>query len=359
MIIGVCGFAVTGSSAVSDLLAEFEDNKIIDEMEFVLPYYPDGLEDLDFHLNCQFSKYASSAVAIERFRRMVYVYLVPVCRDKKKKEKLIALTEDFLKEITQVKWRGYGAADFALNCSRFYKSGNVMLKVDNLIKKHVIKRVDKKLGKNIDIYPVHNMEFSVNPENFDEEAKRYVRQILELLGAVDGKNIVLDQPFTGNDPVKSFKFFDNPKAIVVDRDPRDVYLFVKKFLLHVARQIPTDSVQDFVEYYSRMRNNQKFHTNNPNVLHIRFEDLIYEYDKTVQEIMDFCGLKTHDCPRSIFEPSMSINNTQMYKKFPECKDDIAYIEKMLPQYLYPFEKYGEVDNTGKMFYGRSPLHNKS
>lgn len=358
MIIGVCGFNVTGSSAVSDLLAEFEDNQIIDQMEFLMPYYPDGLEDLDYHVNVQFSKYATSTVAIERFRRLIYVYLVPVCTSKEQKERLLQVTEQFLASITQVKWRGYGAADYVLNCGRFYKHGNLLLAVENYIKKYIIKPIGKKRGSNIDIYPVHDMELSIAPEDFDVKARIYIKDILKVFGAEEGKNIVLDQPFTGNDPMKSFKYFENPIAIVVDRDPRDNYLFTKKFLLHVARQIPTDSVESFVEYYRLMRDNQKFQTNDPRVLHIRFEDLIYEYDATVAKIMAFCGLKEHHHPRSIFEPNMSINNTQMFNKYPECKAEVEYIEKMLPDYLYPFEKYGNVNNVGKMFYGRSPLHNK-
>ena len=50
MIIGVCGFCSTGSSAVSDYLKEFKENQVLDMLEFTLAYIPDGLGDLEYIL---------------------------------------------------------------------------------------------------------------------------------------------------------------------------------------------------------------------------------------------------------------------------------------------------------------------
>lgn len=44
------------------------------------------------------------------------------------------------------------------------------------------------------------------------------------MGADLSKPICLDQPFSGNNPENSFKFYNNPYAIIVDNDPRDLYL---------------------------------------------------------------------------------------------------------------------------------------
>ncbi len=75
MIIGTCGFSWSGSSAVADYLAEFEENQVYNEDEFVLAFHPDGLRDLDFQLNCHCSKFLSSTVAIPRFRRVAHYLL--------------------------------------------------------------------------------------------------------------------------------------------------------------------------------------------------------------------------------------------------------------------------------------------
>ena len=70
MTLGICGFTSTGSSAVIDLLHEFDEFQVLDKIEFGISYCPDGLEDLDYHVN-KYSKYTSSVVAIERFRRLM------------------------------------------------------------------------------------------------------------------------------------------------------------------------------------------------------------------------------------------------------------------------------------------------
>jgi hypothetical protein len=151
-------------------------------------------------------------------------------------------------------------------------------------------------------------------------------------------------------------FFDNPLAIVVDRDPRDNYIFAKKFLLNKGRQIPTETVEKFVVYYRNMRKGMPYIIGSDKILNIRFEDLIYEYDESITKIMTFCGLKEHTNPRTIFAPELSINNTQVFKRYPEYRKEIEYIERELPEFLYPFEKYPEIEVTGNMFSGRSPLN---
>ena len=36
-------------------------------------------------------------------------------------------------------------------------------------------------------------------------------------------------------------------------------------------------------------------------------------------------------------------------RYPQCKKEIEYIEKMLPEYLFDFSKYPKVDYSGVMF----------
>ena len=39
------------------------------------------------------------------------------------------------------------------------------------------------------------------------------------------------------------------------------------------------------------------------------------------------------------KPDVSINNTQLWNKYPEYDKDIKIIESELSEYLYPFEDY--------------------
>jgi len=165
----------------------------------------------------------------------------------------------------------------------------------------------------------------------------------------DNHNIVLDQPFSADNPEKSFIFFDNPAAIIVDRDPRDLYLLAKEVLRSRASFIPTDNVYDFVTYYKVIRENRKKVVNTTKVLYLNFEDMIYEYKTTAEKIIAFLGLKRHEKPLEYFNPEISKNNTQLFNKYTNYKKEIEYIEKELEEWLYPFYKYPRITNFKKSF----------
>jgi hypothetical protein len=207
------------------------------------------------------------------------------------------------------------------------------------------------IRKNWSIYPATTMEFSICPKDFDELAQEYVSSILELLGADPSKKILLDQPFSGNCPQNSFKFFKDPKAIIVDRDPRDMYIFVKEFYHRkgIVYQVPTDSVEHFVDYYLHMRDKQPYLDSDERILRIQFEDMVYNYEESTRKISDFCGLSSTDRYRTVFKPQKSINNTQVFRRFKGYEKDISFIENKLPSYLFPFEKYPAISHFEEMF----------
>lgn len=350
MIIGACGFSGSGSSAVVDLLKECDNFNILNDAEFYLSYYPDGLEDLDYHLNAGFSKYSSSVVAIERFRIHMYNYVIHNERNKEKKKKIIDLTESFISSITQVKWHGYGGSDYQLYSGRRYKSKYVNMFYYKVAKR-ILPRISNRINVRLECYPVHDMEFSILPESFDEKARKFVEDLLEILGTTSNQKIVLNQPFAGNYPQKSFKFFNDPYAIVVDRDPRDVFLIAKMNYRYMGLgyQIPTDNVEDFAEYYKRLHYKQPYLEENERVLPVHFEDMIYKYNETISGILEFCRADSHQRKGEFFNPKRSINNTQLFTRFPQFEKEVRYIEETLPEYLYPFEMFGKQNLSKDIF----------
>ena len=355
MIIGVCGFASTGSSAVLDYLKEFDSVCTLDNKEFVLSYYPDGLEDLEYHLFDGASKFETSVVAIERFRRFIYCYFIRTARSDKEKQAIYEASEEFIDSIVHAKWKGYGASDYQLNCGKNYKSPFSMFTY-KLMYAHVLPRLKKISDKDFDSVLRHDMEFSMAPVNYIEAASKLVNSFIRIYGGDFSKPIALNQSFCGNNPMKSYRYFGESKSIVVDRDPRDNYLFAKKFLRGRMRQIPSDDVKTFVSYYRHLRDGQPYKNGDPSILRIQFEDMVYRYDDTVKIINDFCYLNPSDRVREYFVPADSMNNTQVFKRFPNYEDDIKFIEDNLTEYLYPFERFGDVSFRGHMFYGRSPLN---
>lgn len=352
MIIGTCGFCSTGSSAVSDFLKEFDENQVIDDIELTMVYLPDGLEDLDYHLNRNINRDDNCGIAIPRFRRFMHTYEhsvsvyngIPESEVRKK-------TETYLDSLIQLKWKSTRRSDFQLYPTWFYRNIGV-----RLIKQRLLPILNKLTGKRNLLYPYRTLDVCVHPDDFLKKTQDFVRWYLECYGADFSKNIVLDQPFIGNDPAKSFKYYGDALAIVVDRDPRDNYIFTREVLSKEGGFMPTEKVEDFVLYYKLLRDKMPYKEPDERILRLNFEEMVYDYDKATRKIRKFCNLPENPRPLSVFDPKMSINNTQLILKFPQYKKDVEYIERELPEYLFDFDKFPKPDNTGKMFMGKSPLN---
>lgn len=354
MIVGACGFGSTGSSAISDYLSEFGEDlvQVLDNIEFTWVSGVDGLIDLEYHLCHPHSVAVDSIVSIDRYLKRVeqslreYRKYANIPEDVFKKS-----ASDFINAITNVSWDWY-----------VKEPENAIKRVFDLylLRNRIIPYLEKKKGHKIKCYPMEKVRLSNCPERFEVAARLHVKELLTAMGADFSKIIVMDQPFAGNNPQACFKYFEEPYAIVSDRDPRDNYVFSKTRLLgkSFSHLMPTDSVEDFVEFYRGVRDNQPYKEKDPRVLSIHFEELVYNYDEATKTIRDFLHLPSNPNPRSIFDPYMSIANTQVFKRYPQYMKDIEYIEKEIPEYLFDFDKYGDIEIKGEMFVGRSPKKHK-
>lgn len=335
VIVGACGYGGTGSSAVKDLLKEFDVTQTLDRAEGMFAFKVDGLQDLEYHLIKQYSREISGDVAIKRFldaskyANTPFVKKLYLNPKKYKKD-----TEDFINAIVQTKYKGMGNYD--------YETGNLIKSILYLgFKKVVIKWYEKMTGKLYTAWPMRDLYVSINPSNFYLEAKKYMSSIITNAGGDLSKIIVLDQPFEGNNPEQSFPFFEDPYAIVVDRDPRDLYI-AASYQWPDGMFMPRRDVKSFVSYYKEIRENQK-NGNSDKVMRISLEKLIFEYENTKKCIMKFLDLKeeNHIYPKKFFNPQYSIKGIQLYKKIPGHEEEIQYIETELKKYLFPFEDYSE------------------
>lgn len=357
MIIGACGYAGTGSSAVSDFLKEYSSVWGFDENEFTIVHNADGLEDLKFQLFDHFTKYTSSAVAIERFRRAAYFILNCNINDKNIIKRNDILIENYINALTQVRWNGCGFIDNQLYAGLCYKNKylhRTFAKIRTKLSRYGL----VKISENKAILPVHEMNLSVHPETFDTATKEFIYGVLKNYGADFSKKILLDQPFPGNNPSRSFRFFyDDCRAIVVDRDPRDLFIYFNFVTKKHPDWLfePVSDVKKFVAYYRLLREYTSSDTGHDNILRINLADLIYKYDETRRKIELFCDLKSEDAVQSkkYFNPDVSISNTQLFKRFPEYRNAVKYIEEHLSKYLYPYEDFGNVDTSGEIMINRT------
>jgi hypothetical protein len=123
------------------------------------------------------------------------------------------------------------------------------------------------------------------------------------------------------------------KTIVVDRDPRDVYIFQRLIKEHT---LPTDA-HAFCTVYrdTRVRTSD---APAGTCLYVTFEDMIYHYEENVKKVLEFVGIPEdhHTRKRTRFNPDISVKNTKLWEKHPEYADVVKIIEKELPEFLYSY-----------------------
>jgi hypothetical protein len=338
MIVGVCGFSWSGSGAVIDYLMEFKENQVYDR-EFLLAYHPDGLVDLDFQLNQNCSKFLSSSVAIPRFRQFTRKTL-----NGQTKGEITKLTEDYLSKLIQAEWIGDAAGQYLLHENILY----LYDRLGGVIYKYILNRLPRKRAEGLRLYPMTNIQISLQPDDFLEITRSYVDEILKSIGLNSKYNIVLNQPFPGNNPQPSMKYFRDSKAIVVDRDPRDLFAYLNVYNPKGSYSIPYTNVDDFIKYYRAIRRPER-PKSEKTILYVKFEDMIYNYDSTTERIRDFLGLKQPSKPMEYFVPRQSMANTLIFRKHPELSDSIKRIEKELKEYLFDFQNYDYNPESNRMF----------
>ena len=173
-----------------------------------------------------------------------------------------------------------------------------------------------------------------------QQAITFVSNMMSAMqGESKAKIRAIDQAFSANNPRASFPYFLHPKAIIVLRDPRDIYLLAKCTLGLSGSFIPTDNVADFITYYSGLLNSMKDIADDNDILTIHFEELIYNPEGGRKKIERFLGIEDRIADKRYFKPEISINNTQLWLKHTNYAEDIEQIEKQMGEYLYPFEMF--------------------
>jgi len=351
MIVGVCGYGATGSSPVLDLLREFEDIQVLDDFEFIYCYQFDGLQDLEYHLVKNPVRNTSGDVAINRFLRAARAIKTPFIAKPTDTKAFLDITHRYIDSLIQAKYKGMDWIDV--------RSGNVLKNTVNLAMKRIVLPLlyENRMKKPCYIWPNRDMYLCIDPDDFYEKSKQYIRDILSIMGADMNRIILLNQPFAGNAPEQSFHFFDDPKAIVVDRDPRDLFLHAKYVSMSMRKFMPTKNVSDFVEYYRNLRKKQE-RKDTERVLFLQFENLIYNYENSLERIKSFLNVNNHKLPRNYFNPDYAISNTQLSLRYPNEISNVRYIEKHLPEHLFHFDEYVDVSIQGQPFCGRPKMRVK-
>ena len=320
MLVVPTGYMSSGSSAITDLISEFDGfSNVSGSQEFIFMHCPYGVLDLEKSLINPISHLISDE-AIKRFRDMMskLYYLEgwwPSYYKTTVSKNFMNYVDEYLDEITDYKFKGFWYMD------EIPSKKPLSVKIKNRIN---------------GIKYLENTEMCLafpTKEKFYSASKKFINKIIKDLNKENKKNIIIDQLLLPYDLDVLNNYFDNTKLIIVERDPRDVFVLNSKIDAKVP--FPTKALE-FAKFYRRLRelsDNRK----QDNVLRVKFEDLIYSYDETLKIIYKFLGINesSHVLKKKFFKPEKSIDNTQIFLDYKN-QDDIKIIEKELKEYLYKF-----------------------
>lgn len=332
MIVGICGYGNSGASAVIDFLKQYDEIKVYDfillHSEFQIIHEVDGINDLKYHLTKSCDRIACNT-AIKRFKRLLERGKWGSGMRAILGDKYNQWCKSFLDDIVISTWKGKCSsfdADDIRNDSKHRRIKSIERKIDKFISK-----INKKWN-----YPPKQVKYFaiLSEKEFDSITKKHLSILFDYLNVDNNKINIFDQLFSCTNASLGMEFIDGVKTIIVVRDPRDIYVTT---ILHqdYSRFMPNSDVKEYVKYYRALNS---FIETSDNTLVVQYEDMIYKYEKTCRKIMDFLGLDSS--PKREFElynPLISEKYTNRVTLYEKVFNDISYIEKELPNFLYDFK----------------------
>lgn len=333
-IITTASYCGTGSSAVTDFFSEFNNCKSLGDYEFRFAQDPDGLSDLEYNI-VENNHRLNTSEAIKRYKKLIY-RLNGTWYAKEYEEYFgddwLKLSEEYIERLTQLKSKAWWHQDQI-------DRGEVFRFIDRLVNKiyRTIKGYHGAGGKCISMLSKNELGYFtyITENQFLSITKDYTDALFTKANKDNMPFFVIDQLVPASNIARYNRYFKNMVVIIVDRDPRDIYLREKTAGWGI---IPTTSVSDFCEWYCITREHRKHEEFESNVFYLQFEDLIYHYEETTNKLIKFVGI-SEDNHRDKFEhlnPNVSIKNTNLKYKYPDLSKDVKYIEENLSEYLYDF-----------------------
>lgn len=331
--VNVSGFCSSGSSAVVDLLKELKGFYVPDaEIRFLRDPY--GISDLEHALVHNWDLINSSA-AITDF--------LQIMRKNARPKGLVlpmgfglknSITPDFLK-ITEDYISGLSDYTYKTDYYHYkFKKSYIKYQIDRY--RWALERLSKgkvkSINRNIETcYFSHPTQDQFNAATMSFLDKLFEQKATEQ----NSSHIVLDQAVSVNNPDVIHRYFNKAKLIIVDRDPRDMYCDDVNWGDNMDDHYETkEAAERYVIRAKAQRENIK---TDKDVMYLRFEDLIINYDETRKKIFEFLGVKEEDHINmgKCLKTEVSIKNIGIWRKFyPTCKDAIDVLESSLPELCY-------------------------
>ena len=348
--IAVTGYYATGSSAMIDLLAEYSNTQVVPygrkNYEHVPFYIANGLFNLAAILLNGNSPLVSDA-AINQF-----LDSMRKCNDydfgwfggyaEMFGDSFTKITDDFINSIASE----FPGRNLNHNVKTELSTKSAIIQVLSAIK-HLkpIKKWQKKV-----VFDDKKSYFAIpTEEEFYEAAQKFTSAYLNLFEVKQDCEYRIFDHLVLPQQIEKYKacFGEDVKFIVMERDPRDVYVSNKYMWFKNSKPYFPREPHAYSDIWRRIVQSPQ---NSDNVLVVNFENLIYKYDEEVARIEKFLGLapSAHIYPQKFFNPNVSIDNTQLFKAVEEWGEDMPVIEDELANFLYQYP-YERIPKTEDIF----------
>lgn len=343
------GYMGSGSSAITDILSEYDSINVENaDFEYVFLHCPNGLFDLEDKLLIGNNAVRSDEAIHNFLETMKSLYRKDFHWISNYKNKVSSefyqYCTDFIDQLSifksdKVYW--------------YYQQNpvNTVMRL-KLLFIHIIRRITNDKVRINRPLSYRNTCFAIpTADQFYNASREFLNKFYTAMGRNEN-NILLDQLVLPHNLFRLNRYFDDDvRIIVVERDPRDVYILNKYIWMPNNNAVPYPlDCKQFCEMYKRIRDTASF--NDSKILSIHFEDLIYNYDSSLNQIESFIGLDSsnHNNIRSCFNPDVSIHNTQLFKRKEFYDESIRIIESELSDYLYSFPNSLETEISVKALF---------
>ena len=336
-IITTTGYGCTGSSAVSDLIKEFKSIHTSNTHSVWLLQDFNGISDLEFSLT-DGNHRSKTNLAIKNFWEFA---------NKNKKiyqstfgKQFLEITRNYINNLVDVRFRKQIMYEEIKNFQIKFFLFKIYPKIQRFffyITKFIGFNKNKKF---IAKFPYINKTYTApNKKKFYKLTQKYLINLIKNIKTKKKINVFyFDQLVPSINSQRYLNYFKKIKIIIIDRDPRDLFILNKEKWHGDYALCDTTNVEEFVLWYKKIREHRDLEKKNKKIIYINFEDLIYNYEREINKITKFFNIpkKNHVFKKKFFKPEISMKETKTWEIYKDYKKEVKFIEKKLPNYCYKY-----------------------
>lgn len=335
-ILTVTGCYGTGSSAVTDFVKEFDGVSCKGDYEVRFIHDPDGISDLEFSLIENPNRHNSSN-SLKKFKSMVedldHIYFIKRY-SKQLCSEFLKYAYEYIDDLTIRKYSGAWHQDIYNKGKLFYIASRTSSHLSWFLNKLFRIPTTQKRGLLSDKEKAY---LTIMDEvKFLKATRKFIDQIGHAIDPMNNGVVFFDQLVPPSNLKRYIRYFNDIKIILVERDPRDIYILEKYFWK--GKAVPYQSIDAFCDWYIWTRNLYCKEDLPREVKFIQFEDFVYNYEKISIEIINHFKLNEnrHIRKRQYFDPEQSKKNTHLWIDYRNEIQNIDVIERKLFRYCCIF-----------------------